>query len=122
MARHGVLLLGLGSVFLFVTLLTGCGSKPGVGLTLENAGDEALESVVILTTGFSYPIGDLDPGEVFTIEVEARSDSHIVLEHGSSERRRLVVNVYLQRGYTGELRVQVNRDSVIDIENNMEIG
>jgi hypothetical protein len=42
----------------------GCGGRPNdLRLIVENGGTTPMDSVVVLTTGYRYPIGALMPGE-----------------------------------------------------------
>jgi len=72
-----------------------------------------MDSVVVLTTGFRYPIGDLAPGEQRTVAVEAEGESHFEIEYGRAERRRLNLGGYFERGYVGTYFARVRHDSVV---------
>ena len=100
---------------LLVPALLGCGTS-GVEFTLRNVGAAPLASVVVHTTGFTYPLGDVPTGDTRTVRVEARGESHIELEHGAGQRTRLVVDTYFERGYTGTVIAEVRPDSVVRVE------
>jgi hypothetical protein len=97
-----------------VALLPLACSQPGIDLTLANDASVPLDSVVIHTTGFSYPIGDLVPGAMHKLKVNSTGESHIEVEHGlPGARRRLVLGVYFEERYRGSVTARIGRDTVL---------
>jgi hypothetical protein len=101
---------------LFVALVGVACSRPGIELTLTNVGDVTLDSVVVHTTGFTYPIGALSPSASRTLLVNATGESHVEVEHGpASARRRLVLDVYFERNYRGSIDARLRSDTVLSV-------
>ena len=91
-------------------------SQPGIDLTLTNDAAVPLDSVVVYTTGFSYPIGDLAPDETHNLKVNSTGESHIEVEHGApSARRRLILGLYFEERYRGSATARVSTDSVLSL-------
>jgi hypothetical protein len=99
---------------LLLAFCAGCGGRPNhLRLIVENGGTAPLDSVVVLTTGYRYPIGALAPGEQRIVAVEAEGESHFEIEYGRAERRRLNLGGYFERGYVGTYFARVRHDSVV---------
>jgi hypothetical protein len=92
-----------------------------ITLTLENVGRSQLDSVVVLTTGRSYPVGSLPAGASRRLLIGADGESHIEVEHGIQSRQRLVVGTYLESGYGGRITVRLTADSVMAISDSIRI-
>jgi hypothetical protein len=96
-------LLGILVVTLAVAPALGCRGRDSVALTLENVGQIPLDSVVVFTTGRSYPIGSLSAGGPRRLMIGATGESHIEVEHGTQRRRRLVVDTISRVGMAARL-------------------
>jgi hypothetical protein len=95
--------------------LIGCRSARPEALqfTLENVGPGRLDSVVVVTTGHRYAIGDLAPGERRSVQVTASGESHFEVEYGHGARHRLNVGGYFESGYVGSYFARVRPDTVL---------
>ena len=98
--------------------LLGCGTS-GIDFTLRNRDAARLESVIVHTTGFTYPLGDVPAGASRTVRVQSTGESHIEVEHGARPRLRLVVETYFERGYSGTVTAEVRRDTVVRVESHV---
>jgi hypothetical protein len=116
MSMQGLLL-----VTLALTSAFGCRGRDSVALTLENVGQTRLDSVVVFTTGRSYPIGTLLAGTSRRLMIGANGESHIEIEHGAQSRRRLVVGTYFESGYRGKINVRLTPDSVVAVIDSIRI-
>jgi len=101
--------------------LAGCRARDSVELRLENVGTEGLDSLVIYTTGREYVVGRLGPGESTHVMIGANGESHIEVEHGKGERRRLRVGIYFESGYGGSITVRLRADSVVAVFDSVKI-
>ena len=96
-------------------LMLGC-SEPGIDLTLTNGGTAGLDSVVVHTTGYSYPIGDLAAGATRELKVQSTGESDIAVEHGPGDlRRRVVLGVYFEERYREAVTARVTADTVLSL-------
>ena len=98
-----------------------CRGHDSITLTLENVGTVSLDSVVVLTTGRHYPVGNLAAGASRRLRVGAEGESHIEVEHGTGDRRRLRVGTYFERGYGGTIQVRLTADSIVSIADSITI-
>jgi hypothetical protein len=100
--------------FIALVALAGAAcSESGIALTLVNVGGTSLDSVVVHTTGYDYPLGNLAPGDTARARLQATGESHVELTHGRGSRSRLRVGGYFERGYTGTMHVRLTADSVL---------
>jgi len=99
-----------------------CGPSDGITLSIENVGTAPLDSLLVLTTGHEYTVGTVEPGASRTLHVEATSESHIELEYGIGERRRLIVGTYFEPGYRGRIRIKVTQDSIVELMDSVRVG
>jgi hypothetical protein len=76
----------------------------------------ALDSVVVVTTGHRYELGHVPAGGRRTVRVQVTDESHIELVHGRGERRHLVVETYFGPGYRGTVHARVRVDTVLAVE------
>ena len=76
----------------------------------------------MLTTGHEYALGALEPDASRTLHVEVTSESHIELEYGIGERRRLLVGTYFEPGYGGSIRIKVTQDSIVELMDSVRVG
>ena len=93
-----------------------CGAPPpGVAFTLANGGSAGLDSVVVLTTGHAYPLGDLAPGAVRAAHLEATGESaiHVEFGRGDARRRRPVPASYFEPRSRMVIVARVAADSVL---------
>jgi hypothetical protein len=111
-------------MFILIALggaLAGCRARDSVELRLENVGAEPLESLVVYTTGREYEAGRLDAGQSTHLMIGANGESHIEIEHGIGERRRLRVGTYFESGYGGSITVHLRADSVVAVFDSIKI-
>jgi hypothetical protein len=102
-------------------LVWGCRAPDRIRLAIENVGRTPLDSVIVFTTGRSYPIGTIPAGTTRELLIGANGESHIELEHGRAGRRRLIVRTYFESGYRGSIRVRVTADSVLAVLDSIRI-
>jgi hypothetical protein len=107
-------------------LVWSCRAPDRIRLMVENVGQTPLDSVIVLTTGRSYPIGNIPAGTTRELPIGANGESHIELEHGRASRlrasrRRLIVGIYFESGYRGSIRVRVTADSVLAVLDSIRI-
>jgi hypothetical protein len=102
-------------------LAWGCRAPDRIRLMVENVGQTPLDSVIVFTTGRSYPIGTIPAGATRELLIGANGESHIELEHGRAGRRRLIVGTYFESGYRGSIRVRVTVDSVLAVLDSIHI-
>ena len=89
--------------------------RPGVVVTIENAGKTPLSSVVVHVTGASYELGDIAPGDSANVRVRPKSDSNLEIEFkdADGQAKRLNAGGYFESGYRGTIRVSI-KDGTID--------
>ena len=81
-----------------------------------NEGRVSLDSVVVHTTGYDYPLGDLGPSDTARVRIQAIGESHVELTHGRGPRTRLQVCGYFERGYRGTMKARLSADSVLSFQ------
>jgi hypothetical protein len=83
--------------------------RPGVRVTVENAGTEPMRAVVLHVTGRSYPIGGIAPGGCMRTIVVPTSESDLQIEFtdGRGNGRRVPVECYIEPSYRGEIRARI---------------
>jgi hypothetical protein len=106
---------------LVTVLALSCRAADRITLTLENVGQIPLDSVIIFTTGRSYPIGSIPVGASSHLLIGASGESHIEIEHGARPRRRLRVGTYFEGGYSGKINVRLTADSVVAVVDSIRI-
>lgn len=89
--------------------------RDNIALTVKNIGQVSLDSVMVLTTGRSYPIGPLTAGGVKRVQIGANGESHIEIEHGGDPRRRMRVGTYFENDSRGTIEVRLTGDSVFAV-------
>ncbi|HEV8068392.1 MAG TPA: hypothetical protein VGP76_11700 [Planctomycetaceae bacterium] len=84
--------------------------RPGVRVTVENAGTEPMRAVVLHVTGRSYPVGEIAPGgRTETIVVPtSESDLRIEFTDGRGIERRVPIECYIEPSNRGEIRARIN--------------
>jgi len=89
--------------------------RPGIRVTVENAGTTPLKSVVLHVTGASCDLGDLAPGESATARVSPTGESELEVEikDTDGQTQRLNAGGYFESGYRGTIRVEI-KDGQID--------
>ena len=88
----------------------------GVRVTLTNLGPQPLTEVVVHVTGNSYRLETLSVGESRTVSVQARGESHIVIEFTchSGERIRLNAGGYFEgSGYEGTVEIDLEACKIV---------
>jgi hypothetical protein len=96
----------------------GCQSETNITVIVRNADPKLLDSVVVFVTANSYQLGKIQSGDSATVNVFPRGDSHVEIEVTSVKngRKRLVAETYFGTGYSGFVRVTINADSVVNIQ------
>ena len=102
-------------LWLAILTLASCTKWRGVTVTLANAGDQRLDSVVVYVTGRAYHIGSLDPEEQRSVRVRPTSESHVEVEH-KGQLRRLVLDTYFEPGYRQHIQARITSDSVLALQ------
>lgn len=90
-----------------------------VMVDLKNVGAEPMLGVVVHVTGASYPVGDLAPGASVRVPVQPKGESHVEIAHSTGQR--LVVDCYLESGYTGTLEADVTSAKFVATRNRVKI-
>lgn len=98
--------------------ILGCQSR-GTELTIENKGHIPLDSVTVHVTGNEYFLGHIPAGDTRTEKVYVKDESHIELS--DSRNRRLVLDVYLEPGYSGTVCAKITSDSVLSVVQNARL-
>lgn len=95
----------------------------GVDVTVNNQGNEALQAVTVHVTGRSYDLGDIEPGAVKTARVNPTSESHVELEFtmAAGQRVRGKADSYFEAGYRGTIRIEVQGDKIVRIEDRISL-
>lgn len=92
--------------------LAACG--PGeLDLQLINADSAPLDSVRVATTGFSYELGDLQPGDTIDLRVQSNGEGSLRLAHGGEAGAELVLVPYFQAGELDAVQARLWRDSAL---------
>jgi len=91
----------------------------GVVVTIRNVGTETLSGVVVHVTGNAYPIGDIQVGSERSVQVSPSGESHVEIEHSKG---RLIVSTYFESGYHGKVSVEVTRDEVKRVQDEVRTG
>ena len=102
-------------LWLAILTVASCTEWRGVTVTLKNAGEQGLDSVVVYVTGRAYHIGSLAPEEQRSVRVRPTSESHVEIEH-RGQLRRLVLDTYFEPGYHQHIRARITRDSVLTLQ------
>lgn len=108
--KNLALLLFAGLVFVIVKALLPKPSK----VVLTNVSIQTMHAVTVEVAGRSYPIGDLMPGVVTSVEVDPEGDSHVELAFG--EKRRLKIDCYIGAGSGDTVIATVTPEAVITVE------
>jgi hypothetical protein len=85
-----------------------------VRFTVKNVDGKPLRAVVVHVTGRSYPIGDLEPGAIKTVELSPTGESDIDLS--SAGNPRLKVDCYFEPGYGGRISAEVTAIDVVAVQ------
>lgn len=100
-----------------ILLLVGAGFvryRPGIDVTVRNAGEVTLRDVVVHVTGAAYGIGDLAPGASAKVTVTSKGESHLELEvtDAAGVRQRHSAGGYFLPGAHGAASVELFPDGV----------
>ena len=84
--------------------------RPGVRVSVENAGTEPMRAVALHVTGRSYTIGAIARGGCAGTIVVPTSESDLQIEFtdGRGNARRVLVECYIEPSYRGEIRATIN--------------
>ena len=88
----------------------------GVKVVIHNSDPNTLYDVSVRLTGKTYLLGDISPGEDKSIVVKPVSESHIEIEHGKSHRRKMKIDCYIEPGYKGRIKIELDADKVLKVE------
>lgn len=108
------------TIILIIALLVSCAFSNGIKVTIKNISSNTIRGVVVHVTGNSYSIGDIPAGTLKTIKVVSKGESHIELEQ-KGVQKRLIVDCYFEKGYRGEILIEITPDQVVDVKNNISI-
>lgn len=97
-------------------VLVGCQSGVRVGVT--NGRDHGIEAVQVLVSGSEYTIGNLEPGQRASVRVTSKGESRVEILHAGAGAP-LVVDTYLEPGYSGEIEVRLEGDSLRVLKNSI---
>src|SRR5699024_10044387 len=102
------------AIFYAATIISGCNSDK-TSVPIKNMGEHTLHSVTVYVTGNSYAIGNIQPNASKSVQVSvAGGASHIELTQINGPR--LVLDVYFEPGYGGEIYAIVAPDSVLSVK------
>jgi hypothetical protein len=99
-------------ILIIFHLFTACNSN-GVEVTIKNHDTIAIDSLELIVTGNKYYLGSLLSGESKSTNVLVSGESHIEINHSS--KQKLLVDVYLEPGYRGNILVDMTADSVLNV-------
>ncbi len=76
---------------------------------MTNIGIASMRDVRLVVTGRSYAIGDIPPGGSKSARVNPKGESHLLVKYAdaSGNDRTLEIDCYLEPGYTGFIRMDV---------------
>ena len=107
-------------LLLLPLLIVGCTTDepPAFGATevrLVNVGTVPMDSVAVLVTGASYPVGTIPVGDSVTVAARPTGETGVnVMRAG--QRDSLYLDVYFENGYGGRVRAEVTTDSVMSVD------
>jgi len=110
--KNYALVYTIAKMLFLLFFFTGCNSN-GVEVTIKNHDTIAIDSLELNVTGNKYFLGSLSSGESKSTNVFVSGESHIEINH--SGKQKLLVDVYLEPGYRGNILVDMTADSVINI-------
>ncbi len=93
----------------------------GVRVIVTNKGPQTLHSVSILLNENRYPLGDIKPGETKSIVIKPTRESHLQIEHGKTQRKRIKIDCYLEKGYKGEVKIELTSSKLLKVEDKTNI-
>ena len=121
-----ILLIALALAACLITLVAAVlffetrAERAGVAFTLENAGSKPLRTVVVKVTGRSYELGEMAPGTIKMTTLHPAGESHIELEF--SPGRRLIIDCYIEPGYSGSIRAKVTSQAVVAVDDKTKVA
>ena len=95
----------------------------GVKVTIRNTGTVPLYSLSVHVTGKTYDLGDIAPKETKSVVVNPKGESHIEIEHGKGDKRKVITtDCYLESGYKGKIVIDLDSEKALKIDNKIKIG
>jgi hypothetical protein len=89
-------------------------------VSVTNGNETPVEAVQVNVTGNSYALGALEPGERASVRVSSTGESLVELRHAGI-RDPLVVDTYLEPGYSGEIEIRIEADSLKVLKNEIRM-
>ena len=105
----------LGSVaFLVLAFILYWHWTSGVRVTVVNIGHTPMRDIQLIVTGNRYALGNLGAGESRSIRVQPMGESHLEIDYSNSQSNNshLVVDCYMEGGYRGSLKVEVDEGKI----------
>ncbi len=89
--------------------------RPGIRVTLHNAGSSTIRSVALHVTGSSTSLGDIHSGAEAITRVRPTGESSLEIEFVDQDGKsvRLDANCYFESGYRGTIQVLVKDRKII---------
>lgn len=117
---HPYLTVRFWTIFIFygIIIISGCNSGK-TRVTIENKGSNSLRMVTLIVTGNNYEMGDINPGASKSVLVSVTGESYVELSQ--SNGNQLILDVYLEPGYGGEIYATVTPDSVLSVKHDINI-
>ena len=108
--------LSLSPALAALCLATACepAARGGVAFHLQNAGAQPMRQVVVHVRGRSYAVGDIAAGASASVTLHPRGESHIELAQPG--RPRLVVDCYMDSGYTGSIHASATTERIVAVD------
>lgn len=94
--------------------------QEGVTVNVKNVGNEPMIGVVVLVSSNSYPVGNIVPGEMKSVVAKPHGETDVRLEQQGHDP--LVVDIYLESGYTGSVTAEVTPTSVVNMRHDIQVG
>lgn len=85
-------------------------------VTVKNAGETEMRSIILHVTGDSASAGDLQPGESVTVRVKPQGNSHLEIsfENPDGTMHRLNARGDFGKGSSGSIEVEI-RNNIVSI-------
>lgn len=104
-------------------MLFSCMNESNISVTISNADDLEMDSVRVTVTGNSYQLGTLQPGDSVMTNVYPKGESQLeVFMHSPKVgKKSYLVGTYFETGYSGNLKIVINADSIISVTDSISI-
>ena len=93
----------------------------GVKVVIQNSGSKTLYDLSVQVTGKMYSLGNIPSGEIKSVVVNPKGESNIEIEHGKGSRKKILIDCYIEPGYKGKIKIDLDSDKILNIENKIGI-